>query len=371
MASYQLYVRDANRSLVAQVSAFTNLQLTLRYNAPGRWMLTLPWADAAAAHLAVGSGGLMVVRAGAVLLSGPVEWTERTWNADGDMLVAAGPDDTGLLATRLALPDSAGPPYTTFEHDVRTGAAETIMREYVAYNAGASARVERQIAGLTLDVDHAAGATITGRARFVNLLTLLQQLGLAGGLGFRVVQENTDLEFQVYETRDLTATIIFAGALGNLEQFEKRVTAPEGNYIVCAGGGEGTARTFAERGNPASITAYGRYEVFRDRRDTTDVTELEQTIDEELEARAASTEMHVQPVDTVNMAFGTDYGLGDRVTVVVDGVPIQDIIRELRVLLNEDGETVTPVITDAGYRGAAILPMVSELQRRISSLERV
>ena len=110
--------------------------------------------------------------------------------------------------------------------------------------------------------------------------------------------------------------------------------------------------------------------MFRDRRDTTDSAELEQTIDEELGERAASTEVRMQPVDTASIAFGTDYGLGDRVTVVVDGVPIQDLIREVRILLNEGGETVTPVIADAAYRGASILPTVSELRRRLSSLER-
>ena len=255
MATYHLYVRDMDRLLAAEVDAFASLELTLRYNAPGRWMLTLPWADAAAAYLTVGAGGLVVVRDGTVLLSGPVEWAERTWNANGDVLVAAGPDDTGLLASRVALPDPAGPPYTAHEYDVLTGAAETIMRQYVAYNAGASARPERKIAGLTLDVDHAAGASITGRARFVNLLTLLQQLGLAGGVGFRVVQDGTDLEFQVYESRDLTASVIFSSAMGNLAQFEYGTTAPEANYVICAGGGEGTARTFAERGDSSSITA--------------------------------------------------------------------------------------------------------------------
>jgi hypothetical protein len=206
------------------------------------------------------------------------------------------------------------------------------------------------------------------------LLDLLASLALAGGdLGFRMVQQGSGVEFQVYEPRDQSDFVIFSRELGNLSAFNHESEGPEANYLIGAGGGEGTARMFVEKGDAASVAEYGRIEQFRDRRDTTDAAEIEQTLDEEIAAKGDRFGLSLSPAETLAFGFGSDYALGDRVSAVVDGVVHQDVIRELAISLTADGETITPTIGTPGTTNHE-MPFVSALREqrsRISNLERI
>ncbi len=348
MAKYKLYVRDSGLSKVGEIDDFGKLDLISRFNQPGSFALDVPAGTDIASYLSVKGAGLILERDDLVdpIFSGPVIIKIKDWNKDQNRLTVSGPDDTIWLTRRLAYPVVTGPPYSAQAHDVRTGVCETIMRQYVNLNAGPGANTERQVTGLTLAADTTLGSSITGRARFNNLLEFLQGLALAGGdLGFRIVQSGSDIEFQVYQPTDKTATIIFSEELGNLRAYEYSVEAAEANYFIAGGGGEGVARTFQEKGDSQSIVDWGRIEQFRDRRDTTDTDELIQTIDEELLSKAEKTNLSTTPINTDAIAFLTDYGLGDKVTVMVDGEAIQDVIREVKITLTRDkGEVVTPTI---------------------------
>lgn len=346
MVEYVGFIRDASQARVAEVDDFTLLDLTLKLNDVGVWTLIVPVGTRAAAALAFGAGFLLE-RDGTVIFSGPVGRLERRWSANQDVLEASGPDDTGLLATRLASPQPAGPAgaYATNAYDVRTGVAETVLHAYVNVNAGAGALTPRIIPGLTAAANLGRGSTITGRARFDNLLEFLQGLATAGSVNFRVIQVGTAVQFQVYVTTDKSATVIFDTELGTLRGFAYSQAAAEANFVTVGGGGEGTARTFIEGGDQPSITTYGRREQFRDRRDTTDTTELTQARDAELAARKDRKELRIEPVDTDAQQYLRDYTLGDRVSVVADGVTISDVLREVRIRLSPEGAaTVTPAI---------------------------
>jgi hypothetical protein len=214
---------------------------------------------------------------------------------------------------------------------------------------------------------------VTGNARFETVLELLQSLALAGGdLGFRVIQVEDTLEFQVYEPRDQSTFVIFSRDLGNLAAFNYETDGPEANYFIGAGSGEGTARVFVEKGDAASIASYGRIEQFRDRRDTADVPQIEQTLDQEIAAKSDRTAAGLTPTDTEAFAFLTDWWLGDRATGVVDGIPIVEVVRELSLTLTPDTEQVLPVIGTPGASApsTAFATRLKEQRSRISSLER-
>lgn len=378
MPSYVLNVRDVSRTRVAEVDDFTDLHLTLRHNAVGAWILTLP-TDSIAADLLRFGGGLIVLRDGVTLLSGPVRSLERQWSADGDVIVASGPDDLTLLADRWAAPVPAGPPYSAAAYDVRgPDPAETVIKEYVEFNLGPSATAARLVPGLVIATDTGLGATVTGRARFNPLLELVAQLAESGGLGVSLRQEiavgGFPLQFDCYEPADRTATAVFSAALGTLGAFSYTQASAEANYILAAGGGEGTARTFREAGDSLSIGTYGRIEEFLDRRDTTDTGELDQAITDELAQKAQRTELQLTPIDTAAMAFMTDYQLGDRVTVVVDDVPLADIVRTITVQLSADkGETITPIVGSPALADQFVnilFRRLAETRSRVGSLER-
>jgi hypothetical protein len=376
MKRFEIFARGAQLQRLGQISDYTKLAMVLRHNGVSTWVLEAPRSDLVAqVDFGLGFGGLIVKPddSDEVLLSGSLKKPIRNWSGAGDSMVLAGVDDTVWLDQRLAYPVPAGPPYTASAYDTRTGICETIMRQYVDVNAGPGATEARRVNGLTLAANQARGLSITGRARFQNLLELLQELALAGGgLGFRIVQVGAGLQFQVYTSTDLTASAIFSAELGNLHSYTEEIEAAEANYIIAAGGGEGTARTFREFGDSESILKYGRVEKFRDRRDTTSNAELDQTIVEELAENAEKLGLSYGPTDTARLKFLNDYGLGDKVTVVTSQVT-QEVVREVEITITPDSVTAVPVVGTPGVvqEGLeAIFARLKGLSGRLQNLER-
>ncbi|WP_209121504.1 siphovirus ReqiPepy6 Gp37-like family protein [Alkalihalobacillus sp. BA299] len=403
---YEIYVRNVNLKRIAPVEDYQSLELVMRFNAAGSWTLTIPTDSKAAKELIKPKAGIIVKKDGQMIFSGPVKSRNRKWDIDEDTVTISGRDDL-IHLQNLALPVPGGPPYTS-AYDVRTGVAETVIREYIDYNIGINARSERKVPGLILAEDLGRGKNVTGRARMHPLIDLVSSLALKGGdLGFRIVQKENNLEFQVYQPTDKTKTVVFSPLLGNLIDFDYSSEDAEANYVIVGGGGEGAERTFVERGDSTSITKYGRIESFKDRRDTVDTTELNGSLDEELLAKAEKTSLSISPIDMEGITFGKDYNLGDKVSVVItqpnevvdietvyyflsefQSVPIeqerirkiqekidviQDVVREVKISITPERETITPNIGTPESLSKAvpgIFDEVKKLRRRISNLER-
>jgi hypothetical protein len=369
---YKIYLRDPSLNRQGQVDDFSKLEMVLRYNNVSTWTLTIPWTNPMAALVDDG-WGIQIVRNGVTILSGPMLTSERRWSKDEDTLTISGLDDLVWLSRRLALPVTAGPPYTAQGYDVRTGVTETVIKAYVNNNAGPLAQSQRRVTGLTIATDQVRGSTVTGRARFDSLLDLTSSLALAGGdLGFSVVQNGTSLVFDVYQPTDRTKTAIFSQKLGNLKTFSYSTAAALGNYAVVGGGGEDTARTFVEGGDSDSIVTFGRIETFIDRRDTTSSTELTQAMNENLASMAQQVGLSITPVDTTTLGYGNGYQLGDQITVMVDGVPFQDVVREVKVTLNASAdETIMPTVgTPKTGSVLSIFKQLKDMKVSVKNLQR-
>lgn len=405
---YKIYVRDQYLNRVAEVDDYQSLELIPRFNSPGAWVMELPTDCFAAKELLKIKAGIVVVRNGKTILSGPVTGRRRNWNKDGDRLTINGKDDLLHLFRNLAYPVPLGPPYTSNAYDVRTGAAETVMKQYVEANIGANARQERRISNLFVAANQGQGKNVTGRARFHNLGEMFASLALAGGdIGFRIVQVGKNLEFQVYQPTDKSKEVLFSPLLGNLQSFEYYTEDPEANYVIVGGGGEGTSRILLEKGDSISISNVSRIESFIDRRDTTDTTELQQAMDEELQQKAQKVGLSISPIDSDSFSFGRDYQLGDRVSVVLTQANevvdeeeihyfiaayqtgsemttrvrtiqeklevISDVVREIKITVTPEGERITPVI---GTPETITNPMIGifnrmkKMSKRVGNLER-
>lgn len=374
MTDWLLEVRDASLQRVVQVDDWVSADLVVRFNRPGGWrLLGLPAAGAAAVAFKPGSG-FIATRGAVTFLSGPLDWPARRWDLTHDHLDVAGPDDLCHLWDRIAHPVPATGVFSSAAYDIRTGVAGTIVRQYVDVNAGPSALSSRRVPGLTLAVDAALGSAVTGRARLQQLGDLLTDLALSGGdLGFSVAQSGAGIVFDVYQPRDLTSSVIFSADLENLGELLYDQRAPTVNHVYVGGGGEGTARTFVEGSDSASISSWNRrIEQFVDQRQTSDAAELAQKRDEELAAGAERTTLAIGPVDTDAFSFGSDYRLGDQVTCVVDGVAIRQVIREVRVELTPAGEKVTPVLGSprAVDPSRSLFEQVRQLAVRVNNQER-
>lgn len=379
MMGYKLYVRDQYFNRIAEIEDYQNCDMIIRFNSPGTWVLDIPTNCDAAQEFIKSKSGIVIVKDGKTLLSGPVTGRKRKWDKDGDRLTVNGFDDLIWLQRNLAYPVPLGPPYTAADYDVRTGKAESVMKAYLDSNIGVNARPERKM-NITSAVDQGLGSTVTGRARFHTLLELFTSLALAGGdLGFRVVQVNNALQFQVYQPSDKTKSAVFSPLLGNLLGFEYSSEDPETNYTIVGGQGEGATRTLLEKGDSSSISNYGRIENFIDRRDTADSAVLIQAMDEELAQKAEKMSLSISPVDTELLIFGKDYNLGDKVSVILSQsdtsnlVKISDVVREIKITLNNNVETIIPSVGTPDSVNSNVLGIfdkMKKINKRLSNLER-
>lgn len=377
-AEYAITVRAPDGSESDPLEGWTRLELVLRHNRPGSWILQgLPVARRSI--LAPGNG-IVVRRDGTVLLSGPVTGLRRVKAKKEDTLEIHGPDDLVDLWDRLAHPAPTTGDYSLDAYDVRAGAAETVIKEYVEVNAGPTALSPRRTAGLTVAVDQARGTDVIGRARNQVLGDLAVELALAGGdLGLQVVQadDGSGRVFDVYEPEDLTSTALFGIERTNVERFEYDLELGDGNFLIVAGGGEEELRVFVEGGDAASVVRWGRrVERFVDQRQTTDVDELTQKRDEELLARGDQEKAKLEVVDTQGLGFGSGYGLGDRVTVLIDGEHVQQVMREVEIVVERKGETVKPIVASPGASALGtglgrLFDRTRRVERRVSNVERI
>lgn len=384
VADYGLYVRDASGRLQAAIEDYHDLELTLRHNAIGAWRMTVPTQSRACQALNFG-GGIVVMRNGATVLSGDVRGMDRNWTATGDVTVCDGPDDLTLLADEVASPDptQSGPNaannYGTQVADVQGPTnAETVIKSYVNRNIGPGAIASRQRYGLVLAVNKGRGNTVTGRGRFQTLFDLVVELATAGNLGLRLLQ--TDIgtgftrQFDVYTPQDVSGTAIFSPSLGTLREYRYTLRASEANYFIAAGGGVGTARIVREGGDAAAQALYGRIVQFLDRRDTAVVAELDQAIAEAITSKSQKAELQITPLETGALAYGTDYNLGDRVSVIMDGVTVTDLVRTVVISLTvNSGETVTPYVGTAAMADKYVAKLFRTLksqETRLRNLER-
>lgn len=387
---WRIEVRDAALNKVGELDDYQSLEMLLKFNDVSTWQLTVDRRNRLAADLIADGAGIVVSRSGVSILSG--YWTDQEHNKSDttNTLTLSGVDDTVWLKRRLAHPQpgSTAPPYSTTAEDFRVATATTVMRDYVGINEGVTAVAARKIAAVLRDADIAYGATVTGRGRWQNLLALLQEMAVAGAVnglppGFRLVQEGLVLRYKNYVPVDRTASAVFSEGLGNLAAFTYKRTAPEANYVYVGGAGTGTGRTIYEQPDSDSIAVWGRIEgELVDAQSAATTAELAQAAAKALADNGVKTALSVTPIDTDTLAYGIHYGLGDKVTAVLDvvgpgnedvvGDSVQDVLRECRVSLTPDASTVTPTV--GGQDSSAnMLRMVRRLidqGRRIVNLER-
>lgn len=372
--TWTVYARDPQLNRVGQIDDFSKLEMVQKFNDVGTWVLEMDGRAPLAALLTTPGYGIEVVRhdAGTVtsVLGGPMRLRQKSLKADSSRLLLGGYDDNVWLRRRWAAPQptTAAPPYSVQAYDVRTGTCSTILRQYVDLNAGPSALAVRRVPGLALAADPGAGSSVTGRARWQILIDLLRELALAGGgLGFAVTPSSStpgQIDFRVYSPADKTDTVRFSRELGTLAEADYESAAAAVSFVAVGGSGEGTARAVVERPNSDEVGTWGRIESFVDRRDTNDLVELGQAADEALADGVGETRLSLVPVDVVGQQYLTHYTLGDRVTAVIDGEVIQEVVREVRISLGPDGPTTNPTV---GTPGAGD---VNRLFRRLAAAER-
>jgi hypothetical protein len=327
----KLYLRDLQRHRAMPIDDYSSFSVTRKHAGISTWTLKYSAESRMAASLSAGDG--ILLEDGDRTFSGPAGGPHRKRNAKENTVELLGYGDDVWLARRWTQP--CPPPYTASVHDAQTGLGETVIKHYVRANLGADAVAARQLPGLVVAPDQQRGPQITQQFRFDVLSEALASCALAADdLGWDMGQgvENYDkraIVFDVARPRDMTKTAKFSIGLRNLAEFEYEIKAPDANYVLVAGAGDGTERVFRERGDSASIAKWGRIEgPLHDRRDSPFLDQLEQSLTEDLAKGKNKIALSFKAVDTKNLVFGRDWGLHDYVTVEVDGAPLTEMVRE-------------------------------------------
>lgn len=203
-------------------------------------------------------------------------------------------------------------------------------------------------------------ATIQCQVSLKNLLTVLQAMAKAGGLGFRVYAdpEEQTLYFEVYEGADRTegqednARVTFSDVYFNIDK--PHYTENEANYknyaIVC-GAGEGMNRTIVEVDR---TNGEDRRELLVDASDLSQgeqtaaqyVAVLTQRGNDKLDEHNRIQSFEAGIKSSSQFRYTVDWNLGDIVTGKQTewGVAMDQRVTEVEEVYENDAITVTPTL---------------------------
>jgi hypothetical protein len=376
-------VRNASLQLVGQLTAQDLVGATFitRFNNLGSWSVKLSPVQPLADVLRSPGSGLVLTGPNGVIISGPTRSAklEQTTENNLGIWVIEGTDDSVVLSERLAYPDPGQDDVTQqlTAYDTRTGPSETVIKGYIQDNISSASGTARAISNLLVEADQGRGLSITGRARFIALQELFYPLAQTGAVGYQVVQKGTDVEFQVYEPKDLTASIRMDVDNGKLTRTEYSYISPQATRAIVGGSGESIDRLFYEGTSLESLNAESiwgrRIEIFLDDRGTDVLSDLDQKAQELLvDTGKTIVNLAVTPSDDVNMRYGYDWGLGDLVTVVINDVEASSVVNEIGIAIGSDGVRIgatlgTPNAQDFESR---LIQRQLKTESRVGSLER-
>lgn len=368
----RVYVRDAALARIGQVTDYTSLTVVPRFNAIGAISMDVS-ADSDSAPLLIEGNGLIVkTAAGETVLSGPIrtpDWSRSSSDSGGGKLTVGAVSDDEILSryTCWPSPTAAIGSQAASVYKIDVAAVETGMRNLVNLNAGPGALASRKNLLLTLAANGLHGAALVREVnQFDNLLTVLQDIGAAAGLGFRVIQVGAGLQFQVYEPADLSGTARFSFGLGNLMDANYSTTAPTCTRAVVVAGGGTSPRVCAVYDQTDPLFPGLVIEQFIDQTsvDTASVdlaAQMDQAGAEALANGAGQGSLSISPIDIPKLAYGRDYNVGDTVSAQLrDGAWYTDIVREV-TLTSTAGESTAKASVggDAGSDASVVARIYS------------
>ncbi|HTF53599.1 MAG TPA: hypothetical protein VK735_39655 [Pseudonocardia sp.] len=358
----QVYIRDIDRSIIGSTSTWASLSVVARRNDVGQWTLVIASPeDAALLTPVINSQGKITRNRGIVLrrenvngipatfMSGWLAQEPEIEHSGGETVwTFTGFDDTHLMRRTLCWPKpSAAVTAQTDTHDIRSGPASDRIRGY--FNANTVVRVDSAgNGGAVLGL----GPSAITQARFKGLLELSQEIA-GRAVNFKVMQRDSDRALYLYQwaPADKRLDVQFSPALGTVQSWSATSKDSTGNTVITGAGGEMELRVFRRYADANDITAWGVYEVFKDRRDISPTDpNLEDVLAvdglEFLEENVARSSF------TANISSAPDarpfvhYAPGDLVRRYIDqdanGQPIglvDDLIETVEASWSAEGET--------------------------------
>ncbi|MET9445341.1 siphovirus ReqiPepy6 Gp37-like family protein [Streptomyces sp. NPDC006610] len=379
----RVYVRGSTLQRIGQVTDYTSLTVVPRFREIGAITMEIAADSPSAPKLVEGNGLIVKTADGQTVLSGPirtVDWSRSESDAGGGKLTVGAVSDDEILARYTCWPNptAAIGSQTAPVYKINTASVETGMRDLVNLNAGPGAHAARKNPLLTLAPNTLLGPALVREVnQFDNLLTVLQDIAKAAGLGFRVIQVGTSLQFQVYEPADLSGTARFSFGLGNLTDASYSTTPPTcTRAIVVAGGGTSprVCKTY-DRTDPLWPGLVLEQFVDLTGVDTASVdltAQQDQAAEEALTNGAGQGSLSISPIDLPRLQYGRDYNVGDTVSAQLrGGAWYTDTVREVTLTSTAGESTAKATIGGDGATSAVarIYRYIAQVKRDVGRLK--
>ena len=255
-------VRNSSLERIGQIRPqdLVGATFVVRFNNVGAWSITLPYNHPLGELLRLpGYGIILTGPSGEAILSGPTlsaTLTQTQNNIEGNWEIE-GVSDGVVLAERLAYPTpiTADVAAQSAGFDIRSGAAETVIKEYIDANIGPSAPAARKISTLTIEADGVRGSTVNASARFDTLQDLSYNLAQIGGIGYILNQSGSNLAFSVFVPTDRSDLIRMDVQNRKLSSSVYSYGTARVTRAIVGGRGEAEHRVFVERSNSDSLAA--------------------------------------------------------------------------------------------------------------------
>jgi hypothetical protein len=342
LAEYQIFIYDPTGERVGVMTDWRSLQFKKEINREGFFTLIIEY-DNPLRTLFEDDGYIEIWRRIPGLLPWYIEFeahiedSNRLLFENGNFQhTIVGSGFNNLLARRtIAYRDG-----TTYAR--KSGAAETVMKEYVEENCGPSATTANNrlldgvITGFTVDGDGGIGDTWEGDRAGKLVIEALEEIANFASIDYQVVGTgNATYEFRTYAgqlgedktTVGLDPTtglngagnspFIFSAAHGNVSSASLTIKNREtANAVLVYGQGEGLTRLISVRTDATAIAAtpIAQREVMRGGGSQATAPELNDMGDEWLEKKQRATEFNFVPLDVPGSLYGLHYVLGDKVT---------------------------------------------------------
>lgn len=288
-------------------------------------------------------------------------------------VVLGGRSDLSKIAGKLVFPNPFQMPEAqTDAYFRRTGPASEVIDYLVHKNAGSGALAYRVVPGLAMAVGQGGrlGSTVSVNSRFKNLLEESRAVARLGGVTFDAKQEGSLILFRFRVPVDRSRSVRFTERNGGVTEGRYALAAPTATDVIVAGQGQGAARTILHRTRPSD---WGEsIEVFKDQRDTDNAAELEQSATEQLDEGAAGASAQFTVTETPGLRYGTDFLLGDIVTVEVGALTISEPVRAVELTWDGHGRTATLTLGDhdqADDKTPAWVKKINDLDARVRGME--
>jgi len=250
--------------------------------------------------------------------------------------------------------------------------AETVMKEYVEENCGASAtvvngrEVDGVFPGFAVQSDEGAGIVWAGRRPFDLLLDVLKDISNYSLIDFIVEGSGpAQFVFQTFEgqlgadrtTEGLSGKlngagnppVIFSVPYGNLQSLEYSLDrSTEGTVVFVLGAGEGSTRTIITRENSSAIASspWNRRELSIPGSGQEFQYQLEALGDETLEEMKFMETFTFAPLQQPKQLYGLHYFLGDKVTMRYGDIERNKRIVSVKISVRGGRETITMDFAD-------------------------